>query len=189
MVGAMLALTCFVQLAGDAIAEPLSRAEGQVFDFYDSDRRIRNEVEPALAQELLLALKQSDYAEELPEQTARNAVAIQFAAVREIGQLGDLPSEKRKTLGAFVMMTALQATAEHHPEVTSSITSYYGNDSPIEDFCNCHKSGARACGCNIRSAGPGACSFTVRCPGYGKSICAAVSLELCVLQNIFDIIK
>ncbi len=60
---------------------------------------------------------------------------------------------------------------------------------PIGQICRCARQGAVACGCEILKTGSGECQFRTVCGSILRDFCQAISLELCVIQTVGDIIS
>lgn len=163
------------------------RSEPTLFESHPAAEAARDSVDPHLGARLRGELERRVARGATWAETLFHALSVMSAQIDALEREGVLRRD-RVSIGAFLTVSVLQLMVDLHPELRDEVDDAFTEGlSPIERMCECDKRGSRACGCLVISTGSGSCEYKVSCPTYGKALCSAVNVELCIADAITDI--
>ena len=186
-------LALFPLLAAPALAEVTMPeapppSYGLAFSVLDPEHVVRNAVDPDLRDRLVQRVESDTVRGALWTETMFSALAAVTAEVNRLQDEGRLDAAGRKDIGALAAIAVADTLVHTHPELGPALGALADlQDSPIEEICECDKSGSRACGCDVRQKGAGDCNYDVLCPSFGKALCSTVNLEMCITKTVMGL--
>jgi hypothetical protein len=184
---ALFPLLATPALAEVAMPEAPPPSYGLAFSVLDPDRAVRDAVDPDVRDRLVQRVESDTVRGSVWTETMFSALTAVTAELNRLNDEGRLDAAGRKDVGALAAITVADTLVHVHPELGPALGALADlQGSPIEEICDCDKSGSRACGCDVREKG-GDCVYDVLCPSFGRALCSTVNLEMCITKAVFGL--